>query len=117
MEELLILLNISERKRLQVYLHWTNYPSAKKYGHDVCLGALPTEPLGQLLADRERMEPFIEEVPFVYDPEVDKAVYTGRVERKDKLEHPAGQKYEKMQLKVDAIKLASVTTWLPSQSQ
>ena len=90
LEELLILVNLSERKRLAVYLHWTNYPSANKNEHDYCLGALPSEPLSKLLADPARMELFTEEVPFEYDSETDKAIYTGKISRKNKLRHPAG---------------------------
>ena len=44
LEELLILLNLSERKRLTAYIHWTTYPSQKKNEHGFCVGALPAEP-------------------------------------------------------------------------
>ena len=41
LEDLMILLNISQRSKLQIYLHWTHYPSVEKDAHDICLGDVP----------------------------------------------------------------------------
>ena len=48
LEELLVLLNVSERKKLQVFLHTKPYPSAKTHEHELCLGDVPDELLANL---------------------------------------------------------------------
>jgi hypothetical protein len=71
LEDLMILLNVSERSKLQLYLHWTNYPSAKTSQHDYCLGAVQEEPLRKMLSDRFKTEIFVEESPYAYDSTTD----------------------------------------------
>lgn len=47
----MILLNVSERSKLQLFLHWTNYPSEKASEHEYCFGNVPDELLKSLFSN------------------------------------------------------------------
>jgi len=68
----MILLNISERSKVQVYLHWSRYPSAKLDQHYLCLGDLPAQVIQKMLSNQAQMDSFTEEAPYEYDQETDR---------------------------------------------
>ena len=68
LEDLMILLNVSQKSKVQLFLHWTNYPSANKDEHDICLGNAPTEALKMMLSSERKLDMFLEESPFKYEP-------------------------------------------------
>lgn len=84
----MILLNVSQKSKLQLFLHWTNYPSANKDEHDICLGNAPTEAFKAMLSNERKLDMFLEESPFKYDSELDKAIFTKDVYRKERLDWP-----------------------------
>ena len=81
----MILLNISERSKVQVYLHWSHYPSAKLGQHDVCLGDLPAQVLQKMLSNQAQMDQFTEEAPYAYDEEANELVHIKDMERQHRL--------------------------------
>ena len=67
LDDLLILINLSQKSKLQAFLHWTQYPSVKRGEHDYALGAVEPKQVADLFHDKWKMELFLDESPFVYD--------------------------------------------------
>mmetsp|Transcript_39918 Transcript_39918/g.52235 ORF Transcript_39918/g.52235 Transcript_39918/m.52235 type:complete len:133 (-) Transcript_39918:44-442(-) len=73
LENHLVLLNVSNRKKLQVYVHLHAFPD-RTY-HQYPLGNAPKEALAALFKQSLRMEVFEDSTPFIYDKKQDKIVY------------------------------------------
>ena len=75
LESHLILLQVSKKTDLAVYIGWENYPLSKKGGYDQMLGDLPDANLDELFTSRYRFGYFREAKNFLYDVDSDKIVY------------------------------------------
>ena len=69
----LLLLNVSTRTKLQIYVHFKPFPD--KSSHYYPLGDLAHETLEALFDDPNKMEIFEDSTPFVYDKASDQVVY------------------------------------------
>ena len=105
----MILIQLSKKTDLAVYIHWSKYPSPKAGCYEQMFGDLPDDKLDELLKSKYRKEYFIEAKNFKYDVSKDQIVYYptfDHLKADDRLE-------EESLLKWDGKMLSEMTTWKP----
>ena len=108
-EDLKVLLQISKRKELQIYLHWEPFPSPEKFQY--AFGDLPKEVLQDLLPTK-RKEMFEKCESYIYDKERDTIIYTENFDHLNQnVFSPVNED------KIDGLKLAQHTSWTPTKDQ
>jgi len=108
LENTLLLLNVSNRKRLQVYVHNHTFPD--RNNHYYPLGDVGKKALQELFKSRKKMEVFEDSSPFVYEKDQDSIVYRtdfGHLNPEAIL--PEAEDW------IDGLKIAKVTTWSPEK--
>ena len=75
LEQMLLLLNISKRKDLQVYVHRAAYPSHVFNDHEYALGDIPEHALRAIYKNYYMKEMYHDANPFQYDRETDQVIY------------------------------------------
>ena len=103
-EDHLFLLNVSNRKRLQVYLHLHDFPDETYFQYP--LGDVPKYSLAVLFKQALRMEIFEDSSPYIYDESLDRVVY-----RKDFGHLNPEAILPEAEDWIDGLKIAKVTTW------
>ena len=108
LENHLLLLNISNKSRLQVYLHIHPFPD--EINHHYPLGDLPFNVLKELFKATRKMHIFEDSMPYVYDREQ----YTVRYRCDFGHLNPEAI-YPDACDWIDGLKIAKVTTWTPEK--
>ncbi len=72
LENMLLLLNISKRKDLQVYIHKNSYPSEVFQEHEYALGDIPEHVLRAIFRNYYMREMYHDATPFIYVPQLDR---------------------------------------------
>lgn len=102
----LVLLNLSNRSKLQVYVGSSPFPDETK--HEYPLGDVPRKVLKALFKNSLKMEIFEDSSPYVYDQESDQVVYRQDYDHLNPLAIlPEAECW------LDGLKIAQATTWTP----
>ena len=75
LEKLFLLLNVSNRKRVQIYVHKKNYPSVEIDEHEFAVGNIPDEILKRMFKMYYMKEMYSEANPFQYVEQLDTVIY------------------------------------------
>ena len=106
LENHLLLLNVSNRTRLQVYVHLHPFPDHTY--HHYPLGDVPDKALKALFKNTGKMEVFEDSTAYIYDRESDTIVYPGTFGHLNpEAILPEAEEW------IDGLKIAKVTTWTP----
>ena len=103
------MLNVSNRKRVQIYVHKRNYPSFELDEHEFAVGNIPDELLKRMFKMYYMKEMYSEANPFQYVEQLDTVLYYNHFRHTNpELFKPDNRE------KLDAKRLARNTTWTPS---
>ena len=103
-ENQLLLLNVSNRTKLQVYLHLHPFPD--ETSHHYPLGDVPQKALKDLFNTARKMQIFEDSSPYIYDEKRDTVVY-----RQDFGHLNPEAIYPEATDHIDGLRIAKVTTW------
>lgn len=108
LEQMQLLLNISKRKDVQVYIHRAAYPSHIFNDHEYALGNIKPHTLMAIHKNYYMREMYHDANPFQYDYEANDVLYYPNFSHTNPdCFEPANRD------KLDAHRLAKVTTWTP----
>ena len=108
LEQMLLMLNISKRKDLQVYIHRAAYPSHVFNDHEYALGDVPSHALKAIYQNYYMKEMYHDANPFQYDREIDQVLYHPNFSHTNQdCFDPTNRD------KLDSHRIAQYTTWSP----
>ena len=110
LEQMLLLLNVSKKKDLQVYMHCKSYPSDLFNEHDYALGDIPEHVLRHMFQNYYMREMYHDATPFHYISSLDKVMYYPHFRHTNSdLFEPAHREM------LDSVRVARFTTWTPEK--
>ena len=75
LENLLLLLNVSQRQNLQIYIHKNSYPSQDFSEHEYAVGDIPEHVLRAIFRNYYMREMYHDATPFHFVQALDRIVY------------------------------------------
>lgn len=103
---MLLLLNVSKKKDLQIYIHKASYPSDLHMEHEYALGDIPEHVLRAMFQNYYMREMYHDANPFHYVRELDQIVYYPHFRHTNPdLFVPDNKE------KLDSHRVAKYTTW------
>ena len=109
MERLFLLLNVSNRKRLQVYIHKRNYPTELIDEHEFAVGDIPEHVIKRMFQMYYMKEMYQDANPFQYVPALDRVIYYPHFRHTNPALFDPDNKE-----KLDAARICRLTSWTPT---